>query len=78
MGQLEEKDAFRFDDRREYNDGPPNELDERRILYRRENDRYRADVKTALDQNVEDIVTDDEVKKILEPVLESIKNGKYK
>ena len=78
MGQLENKDEFRFDDRREYNDGPPGEAEERRVKYRRENDQYRADLKTLLDQSADDTVTEDEVKKVLAPVLENIKDSKYK
>ena len=77
MEQLENKDVFRFDDRREYNDGPQDEDEERRIIHRRGDDKYRADLKSVLDLEVEDTVTDEEVNKVLEPVLENIKAGKY-
>ena len=78
MEQHESKETLRFDDRREYNDGPPDGVDERRFENRRENDQYRADLKSMLDQEVEDSVTDEEVNKVLGPVLEQIKAGKYK
>ena len=77
MEQLENKDVFRFDDRREYNDGPPDEDEERRIIHRREDDKYRADLKSVLDLEMKDTVADEEVDKVLEPVLENIKAGKY-
>jgi len=77
MEQLENKDAFRFDDRREYNDGPPMGTEERRVTYRRDNDLYRENMKTALDLSMEDTVTKEEVDKVLGPVLEKIKSGKY-
>ena len=77
MGQLENKGISRFDDRREYNDGPSDETEERRIVHRRENDKYRADLKSVLDLEKEDTVTEDEVKKILEPILDDIKDGKF-
>ena len=77
MVQKATKGVFRFDDRREYNDGPPEEDEERRIIHRREDDKYRADLKSVLDQSVEDTVTDEEVDKVLVPVLENIKAGKY-
>ena len=77
MEQLENKDVFRFDDRREYNDGPPDGIDERRTEYRRDSDQYRADLKSMLDISMADTVTDEEVNKVLGPVLEKIKEGKY-
>ena len=77
MEQLENKDIFRFDDRREYNDGPSDETEERRVEYRRGSDQYRADLKSVLDLEMEDTVTDEEVNKVLAPVLENIKDGKY-
>ena len=77
MEQVESKDTFRFDDRREYNDGPPEGTDDRREEYRREDDRYRADLKSVLDLEMENTVTDEEVNKVLGPVLEDIKAGKY-
>ena len=77
MEQLGFKDVFRFDDRREYNDGPPDEDEERRIIHRREDDKYRADLKSVLDLEMEDTVTSEEVDKVLEPVLVDIKAGKY-
>jgi len=77
MEKLDNKDMFRFDDRREYNDGPPEGTDERREEYRREDDQYRADLKSALDLEMEDTVTDEEVNKVLGPVLEKIKEGKF-
>ena len=78
MEQLENKDIFRFDDRREYNEGPPEGLEERRVEHRRENDQYRADLKTVLDMEMDESVSDQEVNKVLGPVLENIKAGKYK
>ena len=77
MEQLDNKDILRFDDRREYNDGPPEGTDERRVDHRRENDHYRANIKTVLDLSMEETVTDEEVNKVLAPVLEKIKAGKY-
>jgi len=78
MEQPTDKDVFRFDDRREYNDGPPNGVEERRVEHRREDDQYRADIKTVLDLEMDETVTDQEVNKVLGPVLENIKAGKYK
>lgn len=78
MEPLENKDIFRFDDRREYDSGPPDGSDERRTVYRRENDLYRENIKTALDLSVEDTVTDEEVNKVLLPVLKKIKSGEFK
>jgi len=68
----------RFDDRREYNDGPPDGTDERRGEYRRDSDQYRADLKSVFDISVEDTVTDEEVGNVLGPVLERIKAGNFK
>ena len=78
MEQPIDKEIFRFDDRREYNEGPPSGVEERRVSYRRDNDRYRADLKTVLDLEMEETVTDEEVNKVLGPVLEKIKEGKFK
>jgi len=77
MEQQKKKDALRFDDRREYNEGPLGGDEERRVINRRENDQYRADIKTVLDLSIEETVTDDEVGNVLKPVLEDIKAGKY-
>jgi len=77
MEQPTENEIFRFDDRREYNGGPPDGLEERRISYRRENDQYRTDVKTVLDMEMEETGTEEELNIRLEPILEKIKACKY-
>ena len=77
MEQKENKEIFRFDDRREYNDGPPEGYEERRVENRRDSDVYRENIKTVLDLSMDDTVTDEEVNKVLGPVLANIKSGKY-
>jgi len=77
MEQTRNIDTLRFDDRREYNEGPPDKAEERRTINRRDNDQYRADIKTVLDMSIQETVTDEEVGNILKPVLEDIKAGKY-
>jgi len=68
-------DKYRFENRRRYNLGPPVEAGERRLANRRENDRFRAWLKTILDKHMEEIVSDEMVQRVLESIKAS---GKIK
>jgi len=70
-------DKYRFDDRREYNYGPPNGLGERRYTNRREGDKFKVWLKAIFDWHMEETISDEQVRHILEPVLKKIQAGAF-
>jgi len=68
---------YRFDDRREYDTGPPTGYHDRRETLRREDDRFRVMLKRIFDLHMEDTISDEQIKRILEPIVIRIKAGEF-
>jgi len=77
MGLAKDRIIYRFDDRRCFNLGPQNGQIDRRTSYRREGDRFRAWLKTILTKCCEETISDEDVNRILTPVLIRIKAGEF-
>ena len=73
MDTIDYNDKSRFNDRRSYNYGPPDESEERRINHRREEDKFRVWLKAIFDWHMEETITDEQVQKVLKPVLEKVR-----
>ena len=72
MGAVDYHDKYRFSDRRVYNYGPPDGSSERRFVHRREEDKFKVWLRSILEWHMEETISDEQVKHLLEPVLARI------